>query len=236
MVKLLVINLYGTLLNENKEMDSYTLSILKRCKEKNIIICIATGGPESTNKEYIKKIKPKYILYHNGGLVKCGNDIIYKKLMDENTYKGIMKDYKSAEWVSEILVELENDCPHDQFYKHAFSITLQINTDELLKKLQIKYIDCKFLKRGVGNWYDIFENKLNKIEGIYKIIEKENIKYSEIVCFGNNENDLDMFLYSGIGIAMENSDDKLKSIAKYICKNNKDIGIWIENNILNKIL
>jgi hydroxymethylpyrimidine pyrophosphatase-like HAD family hydrolase len=38
----------------------------------------------------------------------------------------------------------------------------------------------------------------------------------------------------GIGVAMENGNERIKNKAKYICKNNNEDGIakWIEENIL----
>jgi len=57
-----------------------------------------------------------------------------------------------------------------------------------------------------------------------------NVDISNIVAFGDDFNDIEMAKNCGIGIAMENGINELKSIAKYICKNNNEDGVgnWIK--------
>ena len=47
-----------------------------------------------------------------------------------------------------------------------------------------------------------------------------NINRSEMMSVGDNLNDYDMIKNSGIGVAVANSYDDLKSVAKYVTKNN----------------
>lgn len=67
---------------------------------------------------------------------------------------------------------------------------------------------------------------------------KLNISKSEIIAFGDDINDKEMFLNSGIGVAMRNSIDEIKELADYICDTNDNDGVakWLDKNILLKIM
>jgi len=47
----------------------------------------------------------------------------------------------------------------------------------------------------------------------------------EIVCIGDNENDISMIEYAGLGVAMGNAIDEVKALADYITDTNKENGV-----------
>ena len=47
----------------------------------------------------------------------------------------------------------------------------------------------------------------------------------EIVCIGDNENDISMIEYAGFGVAMGNAIDEVKALADYITDTNKENGV-----------
>lgn len=52
-----------------------------------------------------------------------------------------------------------------------------------------------------------------------------NIKQDEVICIGDNENDLSMIKCAGIGIAMGNAEDSIKQIADYVTDTNNNSGV-----------
>lgn len=55
--------------------------------------------------------------------------------------------------------------------------------------------------------------------------EKYNIKKEEIICIGDNENDISMIEYAGVGIAMGNAIQEVKEKADYITDSNGRDGV-----------
>ncbi|MEE6039550.1 HAD hydrolase family protein, partial [Avibacterium paragallinarum] len=55
---------------------------------------------------------------------------------------------------------------------------------------------------------------------------------ADIIAFGDNFNDLDMLQYVGLGIAMGNSPEEIKRIAKQITVSNDKDGIAFSLNKL----
>ena len=67
----------------------------------------------------------------------------------------------------------------------------------------------------------MFVNYLKNIS--YKLIQNE---FSVLTAFGDGENDIDMLLSVGKGIAMGNAAEKVKEIAADICESVTDDGIY----------
>lgn len=69
-----------------------------------------------------------------------------------------------------------------------------------------------------------------------KILAKYlDVKRQDILCIGDNENDIFMIQYAGIGVAMGNAVPKLKEVADYITDTNFNDGVAkaIEKFVLN---
>lgn len=52
-----------------------------------------------------------------------------------------------------------------------------------------------------------------------------NFKREEVMCIGDNENDISMIEYAGLGVAMGNGIDKIKKIADYVTDTNENDGV-----------
>jgi 5-amino-6-(5-phospho-D-ribitylamino)uracil phosphatase len=72
---------------------------------------------------------------------------------------------------------------------------------------------------------EIVRKGLNKAVGLQKIAKYFHIPKERIIAFGDEDNDLEMIEYAGVGVAMGNGIDQLKSIANYVTKTNEEEGI-----------
>ncbi|WP_431029233.1 Cof-type HAD-IIB family hydrolase [Lysinibacillus sp. LZ02] len=72
---------------------------------------------------------------------------------------------------------------------------------------------------------EIVRKGLNKAVGISKVAHDLEIPRDRIIAFGDEDNDLEMIDYAGIGVAMSNGIDELKSIANEITLSNNEDGI-----------
>ena len=73
--------------------------------------------------------------------------------------------------------------------------------------------------------FDICADQVSKATAIDRYAKEKGITPSEIICFGDNYNDMDMLQYVGLGIAVENGVDALKEIADYVTGNNNEDGV-----------
>ncbi len=81
------------------------------------------------------------------------------------------------------------------------------------------------------NIIEIVRKGMNKAVGLKKIANHYNIPQERIIAFGDEDNDLEMIDFAGVGVAMGNAIDELKSIANYVTDTNVEdgIGMFLEN-------
>lgn len=103
--------------------------------------------------------------------------------------------------------------------------------EEDVKKIQVHLTDyhAEFIDhRNWGAPYHIFEivkKGMSKAVGLQKIAKYYQISKENIIAFGDESNDLEMIDYAGVGVAMGNGINELKSIAKHVTDTNEQNGI-----------
>ncbi|GGJ95534.1 hydrolase [Lentibacillus kapialis] len=75
------------------------------------------------------------------------------------------------------------------------------------------------------NIIEIVKKGLNKAVGLKKIAHYYHIPEERIIAFGDEDNDLEMIDYAGVGVAMGNAIDELKAVAKHVTDSNENDGI-----------
>ena len=255
MIKMIIMDLDGTLLNSDKNISDYTLSVLEKCRRKENKIAIATARSEKSAERCIKLIKPDIMILNGGALViKNNRETIYKKLLSVNTSDGIINEFINNNDIGDFTIETDedyyvsykeqayhSDYMHGKYYdfskplsQETYKITVEIFNKETAIKIGNKFNECNVIGFSGENWHRFAHKEAEKMLAIEAIATHEKIKVNEIVAFGDDYNDIEMVKGCGVGIAMENGVEEIKKIAKYICKNNNEDGVgkWIEENIL----
>ncbi|MGL4774305.1 MAG: Cof-type HAD-IIB family hydrolase [Clostridium sp.] len=83
---------------------------------------------------------------------------------------------------------------------------------------------------------EINSANVSKGNAVRELAKRLNINKEEIICIGDNENDVSMIEFAGLGVAMGNGIDAVKKKAKYITDTNDQDGVAkvIEKFILNR--
>lgn len=74
--------------------------------------------------------------------------------------------------------------------------------------------------------FDIIAKEGGKAAGIRKILRYYGIDKTEIMAFGDGDNDIDMLRYAKIGIAMGNAVAEVKNLASYVTDSVDNDGIY----------
>ncbi|WP_027963921.1 Cof-type HAD-IIB family hydrolase [Halalkalibacillus halophilus] len=72
---------------------------------------------------------------------------------------------------------------------------------------------------------EVIRSDLHKAIGVRKIAEEYGIPKNRIIAFGDEDNDFEMIDYAGIGVAMGNGIDELKTMANQITLSNYEDGV-----------
>jgi Cof subfamily protein (haloacid dehalogenase superfamily) len=254
MVKMIVMDLDGTLLADDKNISDYSVSILEKCKKIGIKIILATARSEKACERITNLINPDILILNDGALIIDKNkQIIYRKVLSKETTDGIIEECMGNKNIGTITVETDEnyyvtykeafhpDYDHGIYYdfskqlsKESYKISVEIFVEEMALDIKNKFKECKLTYNFGENWYRFSHKDVDKMNAINITAKDQKILLSDIVAFGDDYNDIEMIKRCGIGVAMKNGIKEIKEDAKYICgKNNEDgVGEWIEKNIL----
>lgn len=258
MIKLLCLDLDGTLLNSEKEIPKKNKEAILYAVERGVKISLATGRSRQAILDIQKELEVKTdAICLNGGLILCDDKIIHTSYMDiddENKIIDIAKKYQTQIYMtneagnmtvgkmSEGLKEqmqrgsLAGDY---QFFDTYEEIKSQIQKTPIIKiamqdfesenfekiRIELQKISTISVERSDTYFLDMISKKSGKGEGAKILAKHLGIPMSEVMCIGDNENDMDMLEVAGISIAMGNADRKIKENADDITGSNDDCGV-----------
>lgn len=165
----------------------------------------------------------------------------YDVTMFFNTYNTVISNKKFEE--NYTYNKFNEELPEEKRVKllqpNSMEEFLSKNTGEILKCICVeKDIDkLTLLRHEIDklNRFDVVSsNKFNfevmpkgvtKGRAVEMLANFYGISREEIICIGDNENDLSMIEYAGLGIAMGNAEDKVKLVAGYVTDTNNNSGV-----------
>lgn len=80
---------------------------------------------------------------------------------------------------------------------------------------------------------EINYKNVSKGNAIKALIEKYEIDIKDVICIGDNENDISMIKMAGLGVAMGNAIPEVKKVADYITDTNENDGVA---KVINKFI
>lgn len=110
-----------------------------------------------------------------------------------------------------------------------------------IKKIIEKEYDVEFMKYDLNKKYKelqflqniIMKKGVNKYTALIKLKDSLNLSNS-IISFGDGFNDYELIKQATFGICMENGNEKIKNIAKFVTKSNNENGFSFAINYLLK--
>ena len=123
-----------------------------------------------------------------------------------------------------------NFVPSLQNYPFDKVLKMSMMVEEAAAAEHARLINQHFAGRlsAVASGYgaiDILQDGMHKAWGLQQLMAKWQIQSSEIMAFGDSENDIEMLELVGISYAMENGDERVKEVADYLAPANTDAGV-----------
>lgn len=81
------------------------------------------------------------------------------------------------------------------------------------------------VSQSMSDNLEVMNRGVTKGNAVKILADIYGIQREEIIAIGDNENDISMIEYAGLGIAMENAEDSLKAAANYITGNYQEDGV-----------
>lgn len=248
MFKLLALDIDGTLIKDNDEMTQAVKQAVFRAKNKGVKIVLLSGRNYLGMKPYVDALKLEGTMVSANGTVVVNSktsEVTYQIPMDKCTALEFAKEGKNKGFIivnmSGYTIYTEDFCHAPDDVKNFMHFDFEI-VDDILKcieeqqvnKISLvgsreelilfreknlhKYEDGYNMDFGMEHSLEIYSSHAGKGKALEHVANEFGIKKNEIICIGDSENDIDMFKYSGMSVAMGNAHDIVKNNADYVTK------------------
>lgn len=238
--KLIVTDLDGTALRNDKTVSKETIAAFTRCKKAGIPIAIATARYILGARPYAKLLHADYQILTDGTLIYEKEQIIYSNALDIPTTNKIIEELKHCHLTSHIaiptvyglyrypetidqgndyLIDLDKPFPYP-----ANKLVVEIPSSHIAKRIAAK-CHCKQLQYRSENRYTFFHPSASKLSAIEFITKRLNITLSDVLVFGDDRNDIEMISHCGYSVAMRNALDEVKAVASEVTDTNEANGV-----------
>lgn len=261
-IKMIGLDLDGTLLNSKKELLPYTKKVLAQAISKGIVVLVATGRPLTGIPDELRWFPGiRYALTSNGARVldTLEDKVLIEHLLPLGKAKKALEIFRKYDTLQEVYFDGQGYADEDKMkqidkYHHdpnmrEYALTTRKSVPDIMKladsetrdadKVQALFADMEersiawkefedlggyTLVNSLGYNIEINDAGVNKGTGLVALGRLLGIRREEILACGDSDNDIDMVRDAGIGVAMGNSDVRVKEAADYITDTNENEG------------
>ena len=251
-MKLVVVDLDGTLLTSNSQLPSEIHTIIDTLVSRNIYIAIASGRQINNIKKLFHNDKLIYIA-QNGSCVEVEGQEIFHNTISSGTVNKILTItaqiglHALLYTKTNLYILSNNHIFTEKLLKYKVQYDELVDLDLMNIANDITKISIMSLKNDIHNYreafncidginiavshkdiIDITSKGINKGSAVQLIQKLLALKSEDTIAFGDQENDIDMFKFAALSYAVENACERIKSQANYIIPSNDNMGVIIK--------
>lgn len=277
MIKLILLDIDGTLTNSKKVITPKTHDALIRAQEAGVRLVLASGRATRGLDRFADMLDMRehhglYVSYNGAQVVDCQTrEVLFNQAIAVDDARSVLEhmarfpriramidrgDYMYVENVFDSNIKFgggayaDNDAPDFNVYdyeahgngfllaeKHNMAHTLDWEPNKILTLADPEYLEAyaeefaapfrdRLSAMFTGPFYFEFTPKgVDKARALREAFEPRGFSPSEMIAFGDGQNDASMCEYAGIGVAMGNAVPELKAVCSEVTDSNEDDGI-----------
>ncbi|WP_419888012.1 Cof-type HAD-IIB family hydrolase [Neobacillus niacini] len=231
-IKLIALDMDGTLLNDQHEISEANRQAIKEAQEKGIFVVLSTGRSLRKCEKHADSLAlSSYLVTVNGSEIwdeKRG--LVERSLVNTDSIQWMVeltKKHKVRYWAISTRRNWFDEMPEDiygeEWLKFGFNIKDFPTRDKILKELQAR---GEFeLSNSTPTNIEVNPAGINKAKGLKLVCERLGIHMNSVMAVGDSLNDLAMIEEAGLGIAMGNAQDSIKKAAVWVTSSNNEDGV-----------
>ncbi|RKQ35886.1 HAD family phosphatase [Oceanobacillus halophilus] len=231
-VKLIALDMDGTLLTTKHEVSSRTKEAISRALDKDIHVVLSTGRGFRTCYPYAEELKlTSYLITANGGEVwTVDKNLLDQHLLDTALIEklwSIGKEVGVYMWMISTDGAFRNEAP-ENFYEYKWlkfgcESRDKNKLDQMVKELS--YYKELELTNSLPINVEANPKGVSKARALHFLCEKIGITMDEVMACGDSLNDIKMIQEAGIGVAMGNAQEAIKNVSNHVTDTNDNDGV-----------
>ena len=227
-IKAIVLDIDGTLLNTGKIISEKTKQALIAAQEKGIKVILASGRPTTGMLELAEQLEmTKYegflVSYNGARVTDClTKEVLFNQAMSIETGQAILEHLKNFDVIP--MIDKEDYLYVNDVYSGmldlpdgAFNIIEYEarggNFKLIAPALHAPFDEIVTAAFSAPFYFEFTDKGIDKAKALNTVFPEMGIHSENIIAFGDGHNDRSIIEYAGIGVAMGNAVDALKEIA-----------------------
>lgn len=247
-------DLDGTLLNENRQLSSYTRQVLQRCREKGILLWVATARPLRVVQEGLPTLPYDALAIHNGARIYAGSRLIASFPIEPSIWSETLERLLNYDPCPQVALESQEilyanfdtstiwpNHPYQRFHhveeipkKEADKLIILSSTPQEMTRYTGALDSSLHMQLSERTAAMVMNKKAAKVEALHRLCRYYGIRPEQVAAFGDDYNDVAMIAVAGFGVAVENSEEAVKKAATYHIGHHRldSVAHWLETYVL----
>jgi Cof subfamily protein (haloacid dehalogenase superfamily) len=245
-IRLLAIDLDGTLVNHQLEMNPRDVAAVKAASAAGVTVVLATGRMFKSSMRYADPLGLKGpIINYQGAVVRkiSSGEIWYRCELAVEIQQRVLalaepRDWHVNAYVDEVVYTARARPEADLYARVAMvpyevvgplskwvhadatkMVLVSLDPNDVptrMQELAAWMGDVARVTRSLDWFVEVVDPRVSKSSALAMVAQRLGIDRSEVCAIGDNLNDEDMVSWAGFGVAMGNAPQALKAVAKYV--------------------
>jgi len=253
-IKLVAIDLDGTLLNDSKQVSDRTVDALRCLGGQGVRTVIASARPPRSVRHIYEKLGlDTWTINYNGALIwdEQTRRVVYHQPMDADVVREIIDRARAA--FADVLVGCEvldrwytdrveqayttetgrmfkpdGVMPLEQFCNQPITKLLLLGDPRRLRALvEPVFYDYPQVSavRADPELIQVMDRRASKAAALRLVAGHYQVPMEHVMAIGDAANDVGMLEVAGVAVAMDNAHPTVKSVAHWVAPSNNDHGV-----------
>jgi len=259
MLKLIASDVDGTLLRGGVQtLNPEIFDIIKKLKEKGVIFVASSGRPFPNLQRLFEPVKDDiYYVAENGTLYYVNGKLVTTQELERNLAHEILREILKHPENDILLAAAKTSYTQTKnqkyidYVKNTIKYDLEVVDDILsIDDTFLKIAICDFtgIQNSAQPYIDLFKDKINVVTSgsiwldlipfgtckgaaLKKLIDELGINSQDIISFGDQYNDIEMFEISGKSYAVSSHAEGIEKYVDEICEDPIDVMREILNSL-----
>lgn len=253
-IRLIALDLDGTLLNDAKGIPDRTVGTIRQVMEQGVIVTLASARPFCSMLPYARQLGITAPLISNGGayVADAGQEkVLAERPLGLAQYREMVSLLEERDYYIKVYrndrLYVQEAIDETMAYSSAFAVPytevgrrrlatlaeapfrvfVYANLAEALvaRQLLAPWSEEVALTGEADSGLEVLNRSVNKGEALRAICQEFGVPMTKVIAIGNEENDVEMIKAAGLGIAMGNACAALRQHADWVTKTNNEGGV-----------